>query len=227
MANNEPVVPADERVYEDTSLGAEIFWEKNRQTIIGAVVALVLIGVGTAIWFIYSHNQRVAAEELFAGAGNPEAWSNVMARFPGSMPAANAGFLLAQAQRDAGQLDESTATYRKLLADFPKHPLAGGAALGIAQNQEMAGRIDEALNSLRDVQTQYSNTYVAPVAALLESRIYIAQGKLEDARRTLNIMVSTYPQSPLSRLAQAQLQGINSLLPPPPTSPVSIPAPGQ
>lgn len=228
MANNEPVVPADERVYEDTSLGAEIFWEKNRNAIIGGVAAVIVIGIAVAIWLVASHNNRLAAEELFASAASPEGWNKVIEKYPGSMPAADAYFLLAQAQRNEGKIDESTATYEKFLASFPKHPLAGGASLGIAENQEMAGKLDEALNSLRDIQTQYSNAYVAPVAILLESRIYVGQNKLEDARRTLNTLVTRYAQSPLARLASVQLQGINALLPPTPipaAAPPPVPAP--
>lgn len=213
MASHQEPAPADERVYEDTSLGAEIFWEKNRNTIIGAVVALILAGLGFGVWSVYSHSTKVASEELFAQAKGPEDWTAVVEKYPGSMPAADAYFLLAQNQRAQGKIEESTATFQKILSSFPNHPLAGGASLGIAENLEASGKVDEAVNALRDLQIKYSNTYAAPVALMFESRIYVAQGKLEDARRVLNAFVSTYPESFLKRAAEKQLQGLNALLP--------------
>lgn len=214
MASHQEPAPADERVYEETSLGAEVFWEKYRNSIIGVVVALVVAGAAVAGWSLYSSTAKSAAEALFAEARGPEGWNAVIEKYPDSMPAADAYFLLAQFQRDQGRIEESTATFQKILAIFPKHPLAGGASLGIAENLLVSGKGEEAMNAFRDVQVRYSNTYAAPVALMLEGRMFISQGKLEDARRVLNTFLSAYPDSFLRGSVEQQLQALNALLPP-------------
>ena len=138
----------------------------------------------------------------------------LIAKYPNSIPAANAYFLLADSLRAQGKLDESSALYQKFLTMFPASPLAGGARLGLAENLAVAGKTDEALAALREVQTKGSASYAAPFAALLEGRILVRMGKLEEARKVLANLVATYPQSPAGRAAGAQLDALAPFLPP-------------
>jgi tetratricopeptide (TPR) repeat protein len=206
--------PADERVYEAGRFEAELFWHKNRSAILFGGAAILAIAGAVVIWLLTQRSARLAAEALFAQAQDPAAWREVIAKYPDSAPAANAHFLLADALRSQGKLEESSALYQQFLAAFPTNPLAGGARLGLAENLAVAGKTDEALAALREAQAKDSASYVAPFAALLEGRALIRMGKFDEARKALANLVSTYPQSPAGRAAGAQLDAIAPFLPP-------------
>ena len=215
--------PADERLFESDGLDAELFWERYRVPILAGAALVVAAGVGIAAWFYNAHSSRLQAEAEFATAASPEAWRELISRFPKSQPAANAYFLLAEAQREQGNVEESTATFTKFLAAFPKHELIGGARLGIAENLEAAGKTPEALTALREILTLDSGSYAAPFAGLLEGRIFLRQGKLAEARKVFSTLVSTYPTSPAARVAGAQLEQLALLVPVEPVP--ALPAP--
>lgn len=205
--------PADERLFETDGLEADLFWERYRTPILAGAAAVIAAGFGVAAWFYNAHDSKLKAEAALATAGSPEEWRELISRFPKSQPAANAYFLLAESQREQGNIDESSATYAKFLAEFPKHELAGGARIGIAENLETAGKSAEALAALREVQSMNSGSYAAPFAALLEGRIFLRQGKLAEARKVFSTLVSTYPLSPASRVAGAQLEQLAVVMP--------------
>jgi predicted negative regulator of RcsB-dependent stress response len=216
MASKSDQPPADERIYDVGSFEAELFWQKNRSAILFGGAILLAIAAALVIWLFSQHGARRAAETLFAEAQDSDAWRALIAKYPNSIPAANAYFLLADSLRAQGELDESSALYEKFLTTFPAHPLAGGARLGLAENLAVAGKTDEALAALREVQTKGSAGYAAPFAALLEGRILVRLGKLDEARKVLANLVAAYPQSPAGRAAGAQLDALAPVLPPDP-----------
>ena len=207
--------PADDRVYDIGSFEAELFWEKNRSIILVCAGIVLALAVALVFWFFRAHSQRQAAAALFAQANNAAAWREVIEKYPGSAPAANAYFLLADSLRQEGKLEESSAQYEKFLTAFPKSSLVGGARLGLAENLAVAGKTDEALAGLRALREKETESYAAPFAALLEGRILLRSGKFEEARKVLSNLVSTYPRSPAARTAGAQLDAIAPFLPPP------------
>ena len=210
--------PADDRVYDIGGFEAELFWEKNRLMILVGVGVALVLAAALAIWFIRAHSQRQAAAALFAQAKDPAEWREVIARYPGSAPAADAYFLLADSLRREGKLEDSSAQYEKFLATFPKNSLGGGARLGLAENLAVAGKIDEALAALRAVREKDAGSYAAPFAALLEGRILMRSGKFDEARKVFSNLVSSYPRSPAARTAGAQLDAIVPFLPPEPVA---------
>lgn len=214
MASKSDQPPADDRVYDVGSFEAELFWEKNRSVILICMGVVLALAAAVVMWLFSARNARQAAESLLAGANNPVAWRELIAKYPDSVPAGNAYFLLADSMREQGNLEESSALYQKFLAVFPESPLIGGARLGLAENLAVAGKTDEAIAALREVQEKESSSYAAPFAALLEGRILIRSGKFEEARKVFSNLVSTYPQSPAGRAAGAQLDAIVPFLPP-------------
>jgi TolA-binding protein len=214
MASKSDQPPADDRVYDVGSFEAELFWEKNRWVILICIGVVLALAAAVVMWLFSAHNARQAAESLLAGANNPVAWRELIAKYPDSVPAGNAYFLLADSMREQGNLEESSALYQKFLAVFPESPLIGGARLGLAENLAVAGKTDEAIAALREVQEKESSSYAAPFAALLEGRILIRSGKFKEARKVFSNLVSTYPRSPAGRAAGAQLDAIVPFLPP-------------
>jgi TolA-binding protein len=205
--------PADDRVYDIGSFEAELFWEKNRAIILICVGIALVLAAAIAIWFIRAHSQQQAAAALFAQAKDSAAWREVIERYPGSAPAANAYFLLADSLRREGKPEESSAQYEKFLTAFPKSSLLGGARLGLAENLAAAGRTEEALAALRSLREKDGGSYAAPFAALLEGRILMRSGKFDEARKVFSNLVSSYPRSPAARTAGAQLDAIVPFLP--------------
>jgi predicted negative regulator of RcsB-dependent stress response len=207
-SNNNP--PAEDRVFTDENLAAELFWEKNRQNIFIALGVIVVVGIGVAWWAISLHNTKLAAKAFFAQATTPDAWREVVTKYPGTMPAADASFMLAEALRKEGKIDESTQIYQKFLSEYPKHPLVGGARLGIAENYSVQGNNSEALTALKAAQT--TGGYAAPFAAILEGRILIREGKLAEAKDVFSKMAATYQGSQLVQLAVAQVEELELVL---------------
>ena len=204
--------PAEDRLFDDSAFGLELFWERHRKSVIVALALLLIALAACALWLIRSRAHRNAAESLFAQADTPEEWRRVINDYPATMPAANASLLLAESLRNQGNLAESSSTYRKFLETFPSHPLASGALLGIAQNFFAERKEQDAVASLREVQQK--GGYGAPFAALLEGRLYVQQGRLQEARKVFTSLLAAYPSSPVSRAAGAQLDEIAGLLAP-------------
>jgi TolA-binding protein len=213
MASRSDQPPADERTYDAGSFEAELFWHKHRSAILLGSAVVLAMAAAVAIWFLSQLSARRAAEALFAEAQDEAAWRELISKYPNSAPAASAYFLLADALRFQGKLDESSSLYQKFLAVFPTSPLVGGARLGLAENLAAAGKADEALDALREVPAKDSTSYAAPFAALLEGRSLVRMGKLEEARKVFANLVATYPQSPPGRAAAAQLDALAPYLP--------------
>ena len=207
-SNNPP--PAEDRLFTDESFASEIFWEKNRQKILVAVAVVAIVALGAVWWAISLHNTKLAAQAFFAQAATPEAWREVISKYPGTMPAADASFLLAASLRNEGKIEESTAIYQKFLSEFPDHPLVGGARLGIAENYAVAGNSSEAVTALKAAQT--TGGYAAPFATLLEGRLLLREGKLAEANSVLAKVVSTYQGTPAALIARAQVEEIEPIL---------------
>ncbi|CAN5813536.1 hypothetical protein BH09VER1_BH09VER1_33400 [soil metagenome] len=204
--------PAEEHVLEP-GFDAELFWAKNQKIIVAGAIALVVVVIGVVAWIINDHNSREASEQQLAEAKDVAGWQTLIANYPHSMSAADAYFLMAEALRTQGKVDESTKAYRDFLQAFPKHPLAPGASVGLAENLDLRGKTDEALAALRAVQTgDDSSSYAAPYAAFLEGRILMREGKMADAHRVLSTAYNLFPKSPAAQAAGMQDRDITSVL---------------
>lgn len=204
---------SDEPLYEAGDLDAEFFWQRNRSKILLAVAIIVIAVVASVAYFVNESSKLSAAQNAFATAKSPEAWREVIAKYPGTEQAANATILLAESFREQGNIPQSTETFQGFIKDFPKHQLISGARLGIAENYALAGKPDEAVAAYRDVQTLDAGSYAAPVASLMEGRLLIQQGKLEEASKVFSTLLSTYSKSPAGRMAGIQLNEISLLIP--------------
>lgn len=210
MSNPETPVLQGSLPLDDSSLKWELFWEKNKTAILGAVALLVLGGIGIGAWFVYSNLRNAAAQKLLAEATAIEEYEAIVAKYPGTMSAADALMRLAAAQREAGDLDKSTASFQKFLEKFPTHQLAGGALLGVGQNQDAAGKADAAVATYQQVVTQYPQSYAAPFAAYAEGEILLRRFQREEARRSFNMVVTQFAQSPAARMASSQLNRLGA-----------------
>lgn len=208
-----PVLQAPQAL-DDSTLKWELFWEKNKSAILGAVALTLLSAIGLGAWMVYSNLRETAARKLLATASSIQDFQAVVEKYPKTMPAADALMRLAAAQREAGDLEKSTTSFQTFLKRFPEHPLAGGALLGVGQNQDASGNADAAMVSYQQVVTQYPNSYAAPFAAYAEAEILLRRFQRDEARRSFNMVLTQFPQSPAARMASAQLGRIGNSEPP-------------
>jgi len=201
----------------DDALALEIFWEKHRNSIFAGIAALIVAGLGFSGWLVYSHNRQLSSEQALATAADPAAWEAVARDFSGTPAAGNALTFLAAAQRAAGKLDESTATYQRLVADYADYPLMSGALLGIAQNDLLAGKGNAYADALADIRLRFASTYVAPYALLAGAEYSIRANRPADARKQLQTLLTDYAASPIAQVAAPRLQGLDQ------TSPAAAP----
>ena len=205
MSNTEtPLLPTPTPI-DDPTLKWKLFWEKNKSAIIGAAALLLIAAIGSGVWFVYSSAREAAAQKLLADATDIAGFEAVIYKYPGSMPAADALLRLAAAQREAGDLEKSTAAFQKFLEKFPDHQLAGGALLGVGQNQDAAGKTAAAVSTYQQVVTQYPKSYAAPFAAYSEGEILLRRFQRDEALRSFNMVVTQFPQSPAARMANSQI----------------------
>jgi TolA-binding protein len=209
---------------DDPTLKWELFWEKNKTPILGAIVLAVVAALAASAWMVYFTAQRHAAQKLLAEAADIAAFQAVVQKYPKSPAAADALLRIAAAEREAGNLPKSNEAFQTFLDRFPDHPLAGGALLGIGQNQDAAGEADSAIATYQQVVTRYPQSYAAPFAAYSEAEILLRRFQRDEARRSYNMIVSQFPQSPAARMASSQLSRIGNTQAPPPQATVAEPA---
>ncbi len=215
MATEQPL-PADERIYTDESFGIELFWEKNKTAILLGVAAVIALALAVAIWFYRQHTIAEEAQNAFAVANTPDAWRDVITKFPHSMPAASSRLLLAESLRESGELKGSTEAYSEFLAEVPKtNPLHGLALLGLAQNASAGGSMDESLQYLKEAAAS-SSSYAAELALLLEGRQLAEAGKYAEARAIYESIPTEFPNSLAARIALSQIEQIAIIDPTPP-----------
>ena len=219
-----PAQPVFEGPKLDSDLDAELAWQRNKSKVIGGVSAVVAVAIAVSGWMIYSNIRTDAAQSLLSQANDIAGYQEVIKKFPGTNPAADAMLRLAAAQRDEGKLEESTATFREFLKKHPTHPLAGAALLGVGQNQDASGDYQSAVATYQQVITQYPKSFAAPYASYSEAEIYLRSFQRDEARRSYNMIVSQFPDSIVARMAAGQLQRLGTSEPSPAGASVSEPA---
>jgi predicted negative regulator of RcsB-dependent stress response len=202
---NQPYLPSestDEPLYESQLDPFEIFWAKHKTSvIIGAVAVVALLIVGLS-WFAVARSARLAGERAFADAKTAEAWRAVIAEHGGSVVAGNAALLLASSQRDAGKLDEATATLRAFVDAQPDHPMAPLAEVAIAENLALLGKADEAEAALQSVVDVDADSFAAPVAMLFKAELLLAEENRNEALKTYQRLADQYPTSVAAQSAE-------------------------
>lgn len=203
-------IPTDDSVVERDAIDAGLFWHEHKRKILLWTAAVLVLGGGSLAWYVTSTANNLAAEEALDVAKDVPAYESLIAKYPGTMPAADAGLLLASALRDAGKIEESTTAFRSFLKSFPDHPLAGGALLGVGQNQDAMGKAADAAETFQQVAEKYPKSYAAPFARYAQAEILLREFNRQEAKPLLEAIQTEFPDSVVARLAAAQLARINS-----------------
>jgi len=198
-------LPIDDSVLEHDEIDAALFWHTHKKNILLGVLAFVVVVGGGILWYASSRLSAEASVVALADAQDIPQFEEVIKKFGGTMPAADALLLVAAAHRTAGKTDESTAAFQSFLKSFPKHPLAGGALLGVGQNLDASGKSQEAMTTYQQVMEQYPKSYAAPFAGYAQAEILLRDFRRDEAKVILDSLVSQFPGSMVARLAGAQL----------------------
>ena len=185
----------------------DLFWEEHRQKILLAIVGFLFPLLATGGILLLRHSRRLASQSLLAQSTDITSWQKVISSYPGSGAAANATLLIAAAQRQAHNLEQSNGTYTQFLEKFPHHPLAISAMIGRALNDDLAGHTDQALDELQQASVAYPKSYGAPFALWMRARLLTRMGKTEDSKKTMQMISTQYPDSFVNNMLLRQRMG--------------------
>lgn len=214
---------SDEPVYEADSF--ELLWEQHKAKIIlGIVVVLAVVGGGFG-WFFLSSANKAAAAEAFSSATTPEAWAEVIAKYPKSAVAGNAALLLAQSLRNEKKIDEANKVLEDFVAAQPKAQFAPLAKLAVAENQALAGNLDEAGKSLQSISETDADSFVAPFALMMKAELHLAQWQRNDALRTFDLLYTNFPETVSGDSSESLAESLRAMARPVTAKKSTTPAP--
>ncbi len=189
--------------------------ETHRTQAIGAVVVLVLIGLGFFLWrqSARSADEQASVEFLRARqsyfAGN---WalaasdlSGFLARHGGSSYDDDATFFMADAMYQAGQFPQAIEALEAFLDEHEDSPLADNARELMAASYQQAGQMPQAIalyqRALEEAETDAARIEHREALA----RIYEAQGDKESAANQYRAIVELDPEGDAAREARRKL----------------------
>ena len=158
-----------------------------KQVLIGAAIAVVVIG--GAILFFYQQGKREAhASEALSevrvpqtpsGAlpsGTAESYLEVAKSHPGTKAAARAVMEAAGVYHSQARYADAQKQYERIAREFPESPWQAEAAIGVAASLEAQGKTNEAIAKYEELRKRYANSPVVDTAKLNTARM------LEDSK---------------------------------------------
>jgi predicted negative regulator of RcsB-dependent stress response len=178
--------------------------DAHRRFVIGAIVALVLVGMGA--WYYVDYRSQLAEragtelERLrLEGGSMPaatlrEQLANFVSRFGGTPYGPEARVLLAQMQMDADSAEAAIRTLTPVADMSQGSPVAYRAAFMIAAAQEELGRFDDAAQWYDRIASEARFDFLRQEAQSQEARVLEQTGQLQDARNLLATLVEETSQ---------------------------------
>ncbi len=185
----------------DSDLFWQAHWKKFVWGLAGVVVFIQAVGAGQ----FWTARTLGAAEALYSTASTPEAWREVAAAYPGTVPAGNAQLRLAESLRSDGDFAGAAVELENLLAAQPAHPLAAAAWLTLGELRQIQGNNDGALEAYRSASSAQETSYAAPFALLAEAKLLAETDRTAEARAVLSSVGTLYPDTPAAFIASAEL----------------------
>jgi predicted negative regulator of RcsB-dependent stress response len=135
--------------------------------------------------------------------------------------------LVAEAERQAGQIKEAEATYLDLQSATLTYPLQALASLGLAEIMAATRGTTpaQAAAAFQQAAATFPNSFVAPYARYTEASIFLSEGQSEAAAAGFRAVAADYPTSVLARLSSMQLQRLAPASPLPTLPAASAPTP--
>ncbi len=198
---------------------SDLFWQEHWKKFVWGLVGIVALILAVGAWKLWTATALSSAESLYGTAATPEAWREVVQKYPGTVPAGNAQVRLAEALQTSGDLPAAAAELESFLAAQPEHPLAGAAWLTLGELRQTQGNNDGALEAYRTASSRYKSSYAAPLALVAEANLLKAQGSVGEARAVLESIGSLHPETPAAMIAAGELARLGQ-----PQAPAPAPA---
>jgi tetratricopeptide (TPR) repeat protein len=199
----------------DAALEREIFWDRYKMVVMGALVVVLLAVAGYGGYRFYSESQAKAAANLLASAKTPTEFQKVITEYSSTPAGASAYLLLADAQKAEKKFNEASATLQTFLDKFPKHELVGTARLALAGNLEAVGMYQR-------LAASEPRAFTAPVALFSQIHLLKEKNQIEEARQVCETIMTQYRESRFAQEATYQLRLLRVRNEPPPSPPSTI-----
>ena len=210
----------------DIALERDIFWDRYKMAVMGALVAVLLAVTGYGGYRLYSERQATAAANLLASAKTSAEIQKVITEYPRTPAGASAYLLLADAQKAEKKFSEANSTLQAFLEKHPKHELAGTARLAMAGNLEALGKTEEALTAYQRLAASEPRAFTAPVALFSQIHLLKEKNQIEEARQVCETIMTQYRESRFAQEATYQLRLLKVRNEPPPSpAPTSVATP--
>lgn len=184
---------------------SDLFWQEHWKKFVWGLVGIVTLILAVGAWKLWTAATLSSAESLYGMASTPEAWREVVQKYPGTVPAGNAQVRLAESLRTGGDLPGAAAELENLLAAQPGHPLAAAVWLTLGELRQIQGNNDGALEAYRSAASGQKSSYAAPLALLAEAKLLAETDRAGEARAVLSSVGTLYPDTPAAFIASAEL----------------------
>ena len=189
----------------------EAFWIQYRSKFLLGTCTIILVLLSYATYEWTRSKTLNGAEELLSKAKTEEEFQKVVAEYPKTNAAGCALLLLAEQQRKAGKLEESSKSIRSFMDRYPEHPLVTGGLTSLATNLEAQGKSAEAIAEYDKVSTSYGKTFSTPVALMASARLLRMSGSKEQKEKATQIYEKIIDEYPDNLVAQQAAQEIKQI----------------
>jgi tetratricopeptide (TPR) repeat protein len=208
MATPHSTISDEPRFVTDS---ADLFWEQNKNLILGAVALVVIALIGAGFWWQQRAVTQAEATALAATGNTPEVWQKVVDQYPTTPAAALCYIHLASKAQQGPDYSKALGYYDAFLKNFPKHPAAQAVRFTRAQLLEASGQTEPAKAAYLAILNA-DETFAAPAGISL-ARVYQAEGNLAKARETLQSVLLAKNANASTAEAKAALDRLQSTFP--------------
>lgn len=195
------------RIQEDSD---NLFWNQYKGPILGALL-LILAGTAAAG---YMWNQRTTrnneAQALYSNARTPEAWQEVVSKYPHSPSASLALIHLASQAQGKKDFQGALGFYETFLKNFPKHPAAPAVQFAQAQLLQALGKTAEAKTAYDEIINAKPESAFFGGASVALAKLYQSENDSSRARQVLEAFTSRAQPSAYAEEAHTLLAGLSA-----------------
>lgn len=215
----------------DLGLEAEIFWDRHKAKVLGALVLALAAILGYSIFLFMRASALASANAQLSAAKTIDELKKVVADHPASVVAGDAYLVLAQKQAEAREYEAAASSAQTVTEKYPDHPLVGAAWLAVGANLEAVGKLDQADLAYKTATDRPAADFAVPLALLARANLAKLRGNTVEARRFLDDVLARYPGSGPAMQAEQDKRFLRVVSTPPAAAakpdaaPVVVPAP--
>lgn len=196
-----PVDPSNAVTFEDQ---LQLFWNKNRNAVIGAIVVMVIVIIGLQAWKMIETQRKAATSLAFGAATTVEAKRN-FARDHAGHPLAGAALLkVADDSYTNGRFEEAARGYASATAALTEPLFVGRSRIGEAVSALKAGQTTKGEQLLTKIAEDTTLLLAYRAQAYYEIATFAeAAGDIAKARDSVDKLRALDPEGYWANVATA------------------------